>query len=111
MACWTLEMTSEAPAPMRTAKDYASDQEVPWCPGCGDYAILKAVQKTLAEAAAAREKNLFVSAIGCSSHFPYYMAAYGLQTIHGRAPAVVTGIKLTNPELGIWLVTGDGDGL
>ena len=104
-------MNSETPAPLLTAKDYASDQEVRWCPGCGDYAILKAVQKTLAEAAAPREKTVFVSGIGCSSRFPYYMATYGFHTIHGRAPAVATGIKLTNPELDIWLVTGDGDGL
>lgn len=104
-------MNIQTPAPKLTAKDYASDQEVRWCPGCGDYAILKAVQKTLAEAEAAREKTVFVSGIGCSSRFPYYMSTYGFHTIHGRAPAVATGVKLANPELDVWIVTGDGDGL
>jgi len=92
-------------------KDYASDQEVRWCPGCGDYAILKAVQKTLADLQAPRENTVFVSGIGCSSRFPYYMSTYGFHTIHGRAPALATGVKLANPELDVWLVTGDGDGL
>lgn len=99
------------PVTKLTAKDFATDQEVRWCPGCGDYAILKAVQKTLAELEAQPEKTVFVSGIGCSSRFPYYMATYGFHTIHGRAPAFATGIKLTNPELDVWLVTGDGDGL
>lgn len=94
-----------------TPKDWESDQEVRWCPGCGDYAILKAVQRTMPEIGADPAKTVFVSGIGCSSRFPYYMAAYGFHTIHGRAPAVATGIKLANPELDIWLVTGDGDGL
>ncbi len=92
-------------------KDYATDQEVRWCPGCGDYAILKALQKTMAEIQAPREKTVFVSGIGCSSRFPYYMATYGFHTIHGRAPAFATGIKLANPELDVWVITGDGDGL
>jgi 2-oxoglutarate ferredoxin oxidoreductase subunit beta len=92
-------------------KDFASDQEVRWCPGCGDYAILKAVQKTLADVGASTERTVFVSGIGCSSRFPYYVATYGFHTIHGRAPAVATGVKLANPELDVWLVTGDGDGL
>jgi 2-oxoglutarate ferredoxin oxidoreductase subunit beta len=92
-------------------KDFASDQEVRWCPGCGDYAILKAVQKTLADVGSSPERTVFVSGIGCSSRFPYYMATYGFHTIHGRAPAVATGVKLANPELDVWLVTGDGDGL
>ena len=92
-------------------KDFASDQEVRWCPGCGDYAILKAVQKTLADVGATTERTVFVSGIGCSSRFPYYVATYGFHTIHGRAPAVATGVKLANPELDVWLVTGDGDGL
>lgn len=91
--------------------DYASDQEVRWCPGCGDYAVLKAMQKTLAELNAKTEKTVFVSGIGCSSRFPYYMSTYGFHTIHGRAPAIATGIKLSNPELDIWVVTGDGDAL
>jgi 2-oxoglutarate ferredoxin oxidoreductase subunit beta len=94
-----------------TAADFESDQEVRWCPGCGDYAILKAVQKTLAEVGARKENTVFVSGIGCSSRFPYYVSTYGFHTIHGRAPAVATGLKLANPDLDIWLVTGDGDGL
>lgn len=94
-----------------TAKDFATDQEVRWCPGCGDYAILKCVQKTLADVEADPDKTVFVSGIGCSSRFPYYMNAYGFHTIHGRAPAFATGLKLANPELDVWLVTGDGDGL
>ena len=94
-----------------TAKDFATDQEVRWCPGCGDYAILKCVQKTLADVGADPDKTAFVSGIGCSSRFPYYMNAYGFHTIHGRAPAFATGLKITNPELDVWLVTGDGDGL
>ena len=91
--------------------DFASDQEVRWCPGCGDYAILKAVQKCLAELNADKSKTVFVSGIGCSSRLPYYMSTYGFHTIHGRAPAFATGIKITNPELDVWIVTGDGDGL
>ncbi|MBN8499862.1 MAG: 2-oxoacid:ferredoxin oxidoreductase subunit beta [Sphingomonadales bacterium] len=94
-----------------TLKDWESDQEVRWCPGCGDYAILKAVQRTLPEIGADPAKTVFVSGIGCSSRFPYYVESYGFHTIHGRAPAVATGIKLANPELDIWLVTGDGDGM
>jgi len=94
-----------------TLKDWESDQEVRWCPGCGDYAILKAVQRTLPEIGADPAKTVFVSGIGCSSRFPYYVESYGFHTIHGRAPAFATGIKLANPELDIWLVTGDGDGL
>jgi 2-oxoglutarate ferredoxin oxidoreductase subunit beta len=92
-------------------KDFASDQEVRWCPGCGDYAILKAVQKVLADIGARRENTVFVSGIGCSSRFPYYLSTYGFHTIHGRAPAVATGVKLANPALDVWVVTGDGDGL
>ncbi|RDD62709.1 2-oxoacid:ferredoxin oxidoreductase subunit beta [Ferruginivarius sediminum] len=93
------------------AKDYASDQEVRWCPGCGDYAILKAVQRTLADLQAPREKTVFVSGIGCAARFPYYVSTYGFHTIHGRAPALATGVKLANPELDVWVVTGDGDAL
>ncbi|MDP6706330.1 MAG: 2-oxoacid:ferredoxin oxidoreductase subunit beta [Alphaproteobacteria bacterium] len=92
-------------------KDFASDQEVRWCPGCGDYAIIKGVQRTLAEIGARPENTVFVSGIGCSSRFPYYMETYGFHTIHGRAPAIATGVKLANPELDVWVVTGDGDGL
>ncbi|MFV2092732.1 MAG: 2-oxoacid:ferredoxin oxidoreductase subunit beta [Hyphomicrobiales bacterium] len=91
-------------------KDYASDQEVRWCPGCGDYAVLKAVQKTLADRGAGLENTVFISGIGCSSRLPYYLETYGFHTIHGRAPAVATGVKLTNPALDVWIVTGDGDG-
>lgn len=93
------------------ARDYASDQAVRWCPGCGDYAILKAVQRALAESGAPRERTVFVSGIGCASRFPYYMATYGMHTIHGRAPGFATGIKLANPGLDVWIVVGDGDGL
>ncbi len=92
-------------------KHFATDQEVRWCPGCGDYSILKAVQRSLADAGARPENTVFVSGIGCSSRLPYYVASYGFHTIHGRAPAVATGIKLANPELDVWVVTGDGDGL
>lgn len=94
-----------------TAKDFATDQEVRWCPGCGDYAILKAVQKTLADIGANPDETVFVSGIGCSSRFPYYVKSYGFHTIHGRAPAFATGLKLANPDLDVWVVTGDGDGL
>ena len=94
-----------------TAKDFATDQEVRWCPGCGDYAILKCVQKMLADVQADPDQTVFVSGIGCSSRFPYYMNAYGFHTIHGRAPTFATGLKLANPDLDVWVVTGDGDGM
>ena len=102
-----------APAPTGglTRKDFVSDQEVRWCPGCGDYAILATIQRTLPALGATRENTVFVSGIGCSSRFPYYMNTYGFHTIHGRAPAIATGLKLSNPELDVWLITGDGDGL
>tara|TARA_R110002072_G_scaffold3830_4_gene27262 strand:+ start:8391 stop:9410 length:1020 start_codon:yes stop_codon:yes gene_type:complete len=100
-----------APIQKLTAKDYATDQEVRWCPGCGDYAILKAVQKLMPELGVNKENSVFVSGIGCSSRFPYYMNTYGFHTIHGRAPSFATGVKLANPELDVWVVTGDGDGL
>ena len=93
------------------AKDFASSQEVRWCPGCGDYAVLKSVTKALADVGAVPENTVFVSGIGCSSRFPYYLETYGFHTIHGRAPAIATGLKLANPELDVWVVTGDGDGL
>ena len=92
-------------------KDYVTDQEVRWCPGCGDYAILAATQQVFPELGVPREKFVIVSGIGCSSRFPYYMNVYGFHTIHGRAPAVATGLKIANPELDVWIVTGDGDGL
>jgi 2-oxoglutarate ferredoxin oxidoreductase subunit beta len=94
-----------------TLKDWETDQEVRWCPGCGDYAILKAVQRTMPDLGADPSKTVFVSGIGCSSRFPYYMETYGFHTIHGRAPAVATGVKLANPELDVWIITGDGDAL
>src|SRR5688572_13760803 len=94
-----------------TKKDLKSDQEVRWCPGCGDYAILNIVQGVVAELGVPREKLCFVSGIGCSSRFPYYMNTYGFHSIHGRAPAVATGLKTANPNLHVWMVTGDGDGL
>ncbi len=94
-----------------TAKDFETSQEVRWCPGCGDYAILKSVTKALADAGAKPESTVFISGIGCASRFPYYVETYGFHTIHGRAPAIATGLKLANPELDVWVVTGDGDGL
>ncbi len=94
-----------------TIKDYTSDQEVRWCPGCGDYAILKTIQKLMPELDRPKEKQVFISGIGCSSRFPYYMNTYGFHTIHGRAPSIATGVKLANPELDVWVITGDGDAL
>jgi hypothetical protein len=94
-----------------TFKDYATDQEVRWCPGCGDYSILKAVHRALADAHADPATTVFVSGIGCSSRLPYYVETYGFHTIHGRAPAIATGVKLANPALDVWVITGDGDGL
>ncbi len=104
-------MNVVTPLEKLTPKDYASDQEVRWCPGCGDYAILKAMLNTLAEVEAARENTVFVSGIGCAARFPYYLSTYGFHTIHGRAPAVATGVKLANPDLDVWVVSGDGDAL
>ncbi len=92
-------------------KDFVSDQEVRWCPGCGDYAILAAVQKCLADTGSKPENTVFVSGIGCSSRFPYYVKTYGFHSIHGRAPSIATGLKLTNPDLEVWVITGDGDAL
>ena len=101
-----------APPPGQMKKaDFVSDQEVRWCPGCGDYAILNNVQKVMPELGIPREKIVFVSGIGCSSRFPYYMNTYGFHSIHGRAPAIATGIKCANPDLSVWVITGDGDAL
>ncbi|CAN5208422.1 2-oxoacid:ferredoxin oxidoreductase subunit beta [soil metagenome] len=101
-----------APPPAKLTKaDFVSGQEVRWCPGCGDYSILNNVQKVMPELGIPREKIVFVSGIGCSSRFPYYMNTYGFHSIHGRAPAVATGIKAANPELSVWVITGDGDAL
>lgn len=99
-----------ASAPL-TVKDFKSDQEVRWCPGCGDYAILNQVQKVFADLGISRDNTVFVSGIGCSSRFPYYMETYGFHSIHGRAPAVATGVKCANPDLSVWVITGDGDAL
>ena len=100
------------PTPLKvTKKDFESDQEVRWCPGCGDYSILAQTQRTLPDMGIPKEKYVFVSGIGCSSRFPYYMNTYGFHTIHGRATAIATGIKAVNPDLSVWVITGDGDGL
>src|SRR5438552_4945117 len=100
-----------APLVKLTKKDFVSDQEVRWCPGCADFAILAGVQKLMPELGIPREKIVFVSGIGCSSRFPYYMNTYGFHSIHGRAPAIATGLKMANPDLNVWMVTGDGDAL
>ena len=102
---------ADVQAPALTKKDYESDQAVRWCPGCGDYAILAQTQKTMPTFGRKKEEFVFISGIGCSSRFPYYMNAYGFHTIHGRAPALATGVKIANPDLSVWVVTGDGDGL
>jgi 2-oxoglutarate ferredoxin oxidoreductase subunit beta len=94
-----------------TFKDFTSDQEVRWCPGCDDYVILRSMQKALPEMGVKREDVVFISGIGCSSRFPYYMDTYGMHGIHGRAPAIASGVKLANPELSVWVITGDGDGM
>ena len=94
-----------------TPKDWTSDQEVRWCPGCGDYSILTAVRMLMPELGVAPENTVFVSGIGCSSRFPYYMNTYGVHSIHGRAPAVATGLAMARPDLDVWVITGDGDGL
>ena len=104
-------MSTETAAPILTKKDFQTDQEVRWCPGCGDYAILSAVQQVFPELGIPREKFVVVSGIGCSSRFPYYMNTVGFHSIHGRAPAVATGLKLARPELEVWIATGDGDAM
>ena len=104
-------MNVQSPPEKLKPNDYASDQEIRWCPGCGDYAIVKAVQRTLADLGADPTNTVFVSGIGCAARFPYYMATYGFHTIHGRAPAVATGVKLSNPALDVWVIGGDGDTL
>jgi len=96
--------------PILKKADFESDQAVRWCPGCGDYAILAQTQKIFPEITTEKEKVVFISGIGCSSRFPYYMNTYGFHTIHGRAPTVASGLKISNPDLSVWLVTGDGDG-
>jgi 2-oxoglutarate ferredoxin oxidoreductase subunit beta len=98
-------------APTLTAADFASDQDVRWCPGCGDYSILAQMKKVMPQLGIPRENVVFISGIGCSSRFPYYMNTYGMHSIHGRAPAIATGLKCVRPDLQVWVVTGDGDGL
>ena len=100
-----------ATLPLYTKKDFQTDQEIRWCPGCGDYAILSAVQSVFADLNIPKEKFVIISGIGCSSRFPYYMNTYGFHTIHGRAPAVATGLKVVRPDLEVWVATGDGDSL
>jgi len=104
-------MSDTIAAPVLTAKDFATDQEVRWCPGCGDYSILAQVQKVMPSIGVPRENIVIISGIGCSSRFPYYMNTYGMHSIHGRATAVASGLKASRPELSVWIVTGDGDGL
>jgi 2-oxoglutarate/2-oxoacid ferredoxin oxidoreductase subunit beta len=105
------ERAAGATAVKLTAKDFKSDQEVRWCPGCGDYAILSAVQGFMPSLGIPRERIVFVSGIGCSSRFPYYMDTYGMHSIHGRAPAIATGLSVSRPDLSVWVITGDGDAL
>ncbi|HNW57650.1 MAG TPA: 2-oxoacid:ferredoxin oxidoreductase subunit beta [Bacteroidales bacterium] len=102
---------TETTANSYTPKDFKSDQEIRWCPGCGNHAIINAVQKALAELGIPKEKIAFVSGIGCSSRFPYYMSTYGFHSIHGRATVIATGVKVANPDLSVWQITGDGDAL
>ncbi len=105
-----MSLPREAPPPL-TRKDFETDQEVRWCPGCGDFAVLSQVQKLLPTLGIRREDFVVISGIGCSSRFPYYVDTYGMHSIHGRAPAIATGLKLARPELSVWVVTGDGDAL
>jgi len=100
-----------AERPVMQKKDYKTDQEVRWCPGCGDYAILNAVQGAFAKLGKQLHETVIISGIGCSSRFPYYMETYGFHTIHGRAPTIATGVKVSNPDLDVWVVTGDGDAM
>jgi 2-oxoglutarate/2-oxoacid ferredoxin oxidoreductase subunit beta len=104
-------MSTDTSLRVLTAADFASDQDVRWCPGCGDYSILAQMKKVLPTLGVAPEKTVFVSGIGCSSRFPYYMNTYGIHSIHGRAPAVATGLKASRPDLSVWVITGDGDAL
>jgi 2-oxoglutarate ferredoxin oxidoreductase subunit beta len=104
-------MSVDIPLPVLKPTDFASDQDVRWCPGCGDYSILAQMKKVMPTLGVPREKIVFISGIGCSSRFPYYMNTYGMHSIHGRAPAVATGLKTVRPDLHVWVITGDGDGL
>ncbi|MBM2840016.1 MAG: thiamine pyrophosphate protein domain protein TPP-binding, partial [Bacteroidetes bacterium] len=100
----------KAPAKL-TTKDFQTDQDVRWCPGCGDYSILAQVQRLMPDLPHRKENYVVVSGIGCSSRFPYYVDTYGIHSIHGRAPAIASGVKMVNPDLTVWVATGDGDGL
>jgi 2-oxoglutarate ferredoxin oxidoreductase subunit beta len=111
LATETLQNLPPTPAVKYTAKDFQSDQDVRWCPGCGDYSILAQVQRVMPELNIPRHKMVFVSGIGCSSRFPYYMDTYGFHSIHGRATAIASGLKIARPDLSVWVATGDGDGL
>ncbi len=104
-------MATDLALPVLKPEDFASDQDIRWCPGCGDYSILAQMKKVMPTLGIAPENTVFISGIGCSSRFPYYMNTYGIHSIHGRAPAVATGLKLARPDLSIWVITGDGDGL
>ena len=104
-------LTLDREAPEYKSKDFSSDQDVRWCPGCGDYTILKQVQNAMPSLGIPKERIAFVSGIGCSSRFPYYMNTFGMHSIHGRAPAIESGLKITRPELNVWIITGDGDSL
>jgi 2-oxoglutarate ferredoxin oxidoreductase subunit beta len=104
-------MATTSASPKLTRKDFTSDQDVRWCPGCGDYSILAQVQKVMPELGVPRENFVFISGIGCSSRFPYYLNTYGFHGIHGRAPAIATGLKASRPDLSVWVATGDGDAL
>ncbi len=105
------DLADTVAVPETTRKDWSSDQEVRWCPGCGDYSILAAVQMLLPDLGVRRESTVFLSGIGCAARFPYYMNTYGMHSIHGRAPAIATGLATTRPDLDVWVVTGDGDSL
>ena len=107
----TVPPEGSVPVPLTTRKDWSSDQEVRWCPGCGDYSILAAVQMLMPDLGVRRESTVFLSGIGCAARFPYYMNTYGMHSIHGRAPAIATGLATTRPDLDVWVVTGDGDSL
>lgn len=104
-------MSTQTALPVLTPKDFESDQYVRWCPGCGDYSILAQVKKVLPTLGVPKENFVFISGIGCSSRFPYYVDTYGFHSIHGRAPTLATGVKINRPELSVWVITGDGDGL
>src|ERR1700754_1739546 len=104
-------MSTDSVSPKLSATDFASDQDIRWCPGCGDYSILAQMKKVLPQIGVPREKIVFISGIGCSSRFPYYMNTYGMHSIHGRAPAIATGLSASRPDLSVWVVTGDGDAL